>query len=183
MRRKTWILVVALVATVFGALAIGEVRARAVFQARLAEAAPNGIAVTLDGIVLWGLASGSIPVTLAVDADTMSTAITENIQKRQGTQVLDVRIGDVIYVDLIRDTPIGELPIEVGVTPIVSNGALTTRIVSVTASGFELPVSVLEGVSITPASGVIDSTCLTLREAVIDDATVVLSADATPGCQ
>lgn len=183
MRRRTWILLAAILTMVLGALAIGEGMARASLSARLAESAPDGIAVAPAGIVLWGLAAGSMPVTLTVGADAMTAAIAENVPEGRDAQVLDIRIDDYIYIDLIRATPIGDVPIEVAVRPMVSDGALTTQIVSVTANGFGLPVSVLEGVSFSPASGLVDSRCLTLRGAQVEGDTVVLSADAPTACQ
>ena len=145
--------------------------------------APAGIAVAPAGSVLWGFAAGSIPVTLTVGADTMTRAITENVPEERDARIKDIRIDDYIYVDLIHATPIGDVPIQVAVRPTVSDGALTTQIVSVTASGFELPVSVLDGVSLSPGSGLVQSRCLTLREARVEGNTVVLSADAPRGCQ
>ena len=183
MRRRTRILLAATLITVLGALTIGEGRARTSLSARFTESAPDGIAVAPAGIVLWGLAAGSIPVTLTVGADTISAAIAENVQEEQDARIQGIRIDDYIYVDLIRATPIGEVPIEVAVRPTVSDGALTTQIVSVTAAGFELPVSVLDGVALSPGSGLVDSGCLALRAARVEGNTVVLSADAPRGCQ
>ncbi len=145
--------------------------------------APDGIAVAPAGIVLWGLVAGSIPVTLTVGADTIATAIAENVPEGRDARIQGIRIDDFIYVDLIGATPIGDVPIEVAARPTVSDGALTTQIVSVTAAGFELPVSVVDGVALSPGSGLVDSRCLTLRDARVEGDTVVLSADASRGCQ
>ncbi len=183
MRRATWILLAATLIAVLGALAIGEGRARTALSERLTASAPDGIAVAPAGIVLWGLVTGSIPVTLTVGADTITTAIAENMPEERDARIQGIRIDDYIYVDLLRTTPIGEVPIEVAARPTVSDGALTTQIVSVTARGFELPVSVLDGVALSPGSGLVDSRCLTLRDARVEGNAVVLSADAPRGCQ
>ncbi|WP_292832173.1 hypothetical protein [Microbacterium sp.] len=183
MRRRTWILLAATLITVVGALAIGEGVARASVSSRLAESAPDGVAVAPAGLVLWGLVSGSMPVTLTVDADTLQRAIAGNLPEGQeDADIRDIRIDEYIYIDLVRESPIGEVPIEVAVRPAVSDGTLTTQIVSVTASGFELPVSVLDGVSLSPGSGLVNSGCLALRDARVEDDTVVLTADARRGC-
>lgn len=182
MRRRTWILLAATLITVVGALAIGEGVARASVSSRLAESAPDGVAVAPAGLVLWGLVSGSMPVTLTVGADTLQRAIAGNLPEGQDADIRDIRIDEYIYIDLVRESPIGEVPIEVAVRPAVSDGALTTEIVSVTASGFELPASVLDGFSLSPGSGLINSECLTLRDARVEDDTVVLTADARRGC-
>ena len=183
MRRRTRTVLAAALIAVLGALAIGEGMARASLYARLAASAPDGIAVAPVGIVLWGLAAGSMPVTLTVGADAMTTAIAENVPEGRDAQVLGIRIDDYIYVDLMLATPIGDVPFEVAVLPTVSDGALTTQVVSVTANGFELPVSLVEGLSVSPGSGLVDSRCLTLRDARVEGDTVVLSADAATGCQ
>lgn len=113
----------------------------------------------------------------------MTTAIAENVPEGRDAQVLGIRIDDYIYVDLMLATPIGDVPFEVAVLPTVSDGALTTQVVSLTANGFELPVSLVEGLSVSPGSGLVDSRCLTLRDARVEGDTVVLSADAATGCE
>lgn len=100
MRRRTGVVLAAALAMALGALAIGEGLARASLSARLAESAPDGIAVAPAGIVLWGLAAGSIPVTLTVGADPMTTAIADNMAEGQDAHIQDIRIDDYIYVDL-----------------------------------------------------------------------------------
>ena len=60
-----------------------------------------------------GLVAGSIPVTLTVGADTITTAIAENVPEERDARIQGIRVDDYIYVDLIRATPIGDLPIEV----------------------------------------------------------------------
>lgn len=182
MRRRTGVVLAATLAMALGALAIGEGLARASLSARLAESAPDGIAVAPAGLVLWGVAAGSIPVTLTVGADPMTTAIANNMAEGQDAHIQDIRIDDYIYVDLVRATPIGDLPIEVALRPTVRDGAFTTQVVSVTASGLTLPASVLDGTSLTAGSGLVDSPCLTLRDARVEGDAVVLAADALRGC-
>jgi hypothetical protein len=177
------IIVTATLITVLGALAFGEARARESLSARVAVSAPDGVVVAPAGIVVWGLVTGSVPVTLTIYESAIAAAIAENVTEEQASQIQDVRIDDFIYVDLLRETPIGEVPIEVAVRPTISDGALTTQIVSVTAGGFGLPTTVLSGVSLSPGSDLVGSKCLTLRDARVESDTVQISADAVRGCQ
>lgn len=183
MRRATSIPLAAALIVVLGALALGEGRARTALSETLAASAPDGVTVAPAGIALWGLVTGSIPVTLTVGAETIATALAGNMTEEQGTRIQGIRIDDYIYIDLIRATPIGEVPIEVAARPTVSGGALAVQIVSVTAGGFELPVSVLDSAGLSPDSGLVDSSCLTLRDARVEGNAVVLSADAQRGCR
>lgn len=182
MRRARWILLAATILTVLGALVVGEGVARTIVSTRIAESGPSDVQIAPAGLVLWGLLTGAMPVTVTVEAATLTTAIDDALTRSAGVEVHDVRVDDRIYVELLRATPVGDVVITAALEPEVLDGALATQLVSVTANGMELPPAALEEATLTPGADLIDAECLVLHDAHVDNGSLVLTADLLRGC-
>jgi hypothetical protein len=114
-----------------------ELVARTVVDHALSAAAPAGVTVTPAGSSAWGLLTGSMPVTIRIDQTVLAEML--------GDRVDSVRIDEVIVVSTARTTPIGDVPIEVELTPVIESGALGVEVVEAQINGMSLPGTAVDG--------------------------------------
>lgn len=127
MRRFRIAVLVAAVLTT-SALA-AEFAARYSVSEQLAARAPAGVDLKLNGPVLPGLISGTIPVAVKIDAHALA---------RLGDNAT-VQIDDSVQVTTQRQTALGPLPVTINLEPTVTDGRVVLAVSSATAAGIELP--------------------------------------------
>lgn len=118
-------------------LAGAEIVARTVVDDALSAAVPAGVTVAPAGSAAWGLLTGSMAVTVRIDQAALTSML--------GDRADSVQIDDAILVSTTRATPIGEVQIEVELTPVVENGALAVQAVEAQVDGMSLPGAALGG--------------------------------------
>jgi len=119
-------------------VAAAEIVARNVVDNAVSTAAPEGMTISPTGSAVWGLITGSMPVSVEIG----ESALTELL----GERVESVRIDDAILLSTTRETPTGaSIPIELVLMPTVTDGSISVEVVGATINGMNLPAAGLEG--------------------------------------
>lgn len=174
-RRRRIIVAAAAGGIVVCLLAAAEVAARTVVDDALGEAVPAGVTVAPTGSAAWSLLTGSMQVTIRID----QTALTDML----GGLAESVRIDDAILVSTTRTSPMGEIPIEIELTPVVENGALGVQVVEASINGMTLPSAGLDGLGPFTLADPAGAGCVgfTATAASIDGDTIVVDGSVPVG--
>lgn len=169
---RRWIVAGAAVGVVVAALGGAEGVARAAIQSRLDQAAPAGVHISPSGSAAWGLVTGSLAVSLTVDESVIAAAVQDRAD--------DIWIDDRIHVTVSRSTPLGDIPVEVALTPTVAGGELTMEVVEVSAGGIALSPDVID-MGFPLDQTLIDSNCLELHDASVQEGHLLLHGEVPTG--
>lgn len=170
--KRRWTIVGIVAVAVVGVLMVAEMLLRAVVAPRVEEAMPDDVDISLSGSAVWGLVSGSIGVTVTADESLIADSVSETVG--------DIWIDDQIHVIVTRDTPIGELPIELTLIPIVDDGQLSMNVVAVAANGLDLPPGLVDPANALDRAPLGDG-CMELQDAAVEDGRLILEGSIPIG--
>lgn len=170
--KRRWMIVGFVAIALVGVLLGAEGLLRTAIAPRIEEAAPDDVDISLSGSAVWGLLSGDIGVTVTADESLITGSLSETVN--------DIWIDDQIHLTVTRDTPIGELPIELTLIPIVEGGQLSMNVVAVTANGLNLPPELVDPADAVARAPLGDG-CMELRDAAVDDGLLILEGSIPIG--